>query len=180
MPSGRSSPRLPNAAHCSLLGGSRPRVVDRPVAVYPKLEAELTKAIAEFGLQKPADFTVKCIQLYEMTVVRHGMMTVGPTGGGKTRVLRCLQAAMSRVKDDAAFDKVRVVRINPKSITMNQLYGAFDLQTGEWPDGVAAVLIRHISAPDTEETGVTNDNIKWMVFDGPVDAIWIENMNTVP
>ncbi len=62
---------------------------------------------------------------------------------------------------------------------MNQLYGSFDLQTGEWTDGVAAVLIRHISAPNTEETGVTDANIKWMVFDGPVDAIWIENMNTV-
>ena len=69
--------------------------------------------------------------------------------------------------------------LNPKSITMNQLYGSFDLQTGEWTDGIAAVLIRHMSSPDTEETGVTLDNLKWMVFDGPVDAIWIENMNTV-
>jgi dynein heavy chain len=62
---------------------------------------------------------------------------------------------------------------------MNQLYGAFDLSTGEWTDGCAAVLIRHCSAPDTEETGVTDEQIKWILFDGPVDAIWIESMNTV-
>jgi dynein heavy chain len=114
-----------------------------------------------------------------MTVVRHGMMLVGPTGGGKSQVFRALQAAMSRVKDDPEFRLVRVYQMNPKSITMNQLYGAFDLQTGEWTDGIGAVLIRHISQPNTEETGVQQDEIKWMNFDGPVDAIWIENMNTV-
>jgi len=154
--------------------------VAEPSAEYADLEAQI-KAVAEgsFKLQLAPDFLVKCIQLYEMTVVRHGMMLVGPTGGGKSRVLRVLQAAMSRVENDPNFNKVRVMAMNPKSITMNQLYGAFDLQTGEWTDGIAAVLIRHMSQPDTEETGVTLEELKWMVFDGPVDAIWIENMNTV-
>jgi dynein heavy chain len=61
---------------------------------------------------------------------------------------------------------------------MNELYGYVDPMTMEWQDGLASTIIREVNTVPTEES-FDIEARKWVVFDGPVDALWIENMNTV-
>ena len=58
-------------------------------------------------LPKPS-WRNKVIQLYEMVLVRHGVMIVGQAGSGKTTTVHTLSAAMSRCCEDGSSDFVRV------------------------------------------------------------------------
>ena len=147
----------------------------RPDLDYGALMRTMKEQIFAFGLQPHKFFITKVIQLYEMIVVRHGLMLVGPTGGGKSRNLHILEETLGSLKDQGiagfAYEHVKIYQLNPKSITMGQMYGEFDPNTMEWRDGIMSTMYRYATV-DTPER-------KWIMFDGPVDAIWIENMNTV-
>ena len=90
------------------------------------------KMCKQMHIQSIPAFVEKVFQLYDTTVVRHGLMIVGPTGGGKTTCYKVLAAAQTAVAGQQEFVKTNYHVLNPKSITMDQLYGALDPGSGEW------------------------------------------------
>jgi dynein heavy chain len=150
--------------------------VEVPFIDYGSLKAAIESSLLDNGFQVHDPLVVKIIQLFETFNVRFGVMLVGPTTGGKTTDYKMLAAALTKLRADndpnEQYQKVRFDTFNPKAITMGELYGEFNEMTQEWTDGLGSTIMRSSVSDETMD-------YKWTVFDGPVDAIWIENMNTV-
>ncbi|CAH8497721.1 unnamed protein product, partial [Dicrocoelium dendriticum] len=152
--------------------------VELPENDYGRFLSEIENVVQTFGLQPVPEQITKVIQFYETLMVRHGVMLVGPTGGGKTTVYRILAKVLGNLHDAAlsienpSYQPVKTYVLNPKAITMGELYGEVNRLTLEWHDGLLALIVRQTCAD-------TSENHQWVICDGPVDALWIENMNTV-
>ncbi|KAG5885992.1 hypothetical protein JTB14_025387 [Gonioctena quinquepunctata] len=144
-----------------------------PQADYTNLTEAMITCSEKRKLQPKESFLVKIIQTYEMMIVRHGFMLVGYPFAGKTSTLKVLSDVLTLMnKKGFKEEKVQYLILNPKAITMGQLYGQFDPISYEWSDGVVATGFRSFATDPSPDR-------KWIIFDGPVDAVWIENMNSV-
>ena len=148
--------------------------LELPITDYGVLWTSLEEALITQGLEPIEVIVKKCIQLYETKATRHCNMLVGFTLGGKTTTWKTLSMAKTAMAAANQMNQlpVKIHALNPKSLSLNELYGAYDLATMEWQDGVLATIFR-ACAYDLKK----QEN--WILLDGPVDTLWIESMNTV-
>ncbi|EAY14656.1 Dynein heavy chain family protein [Trichomonas vaginalis G3] len=125
--------------------------------------------------EQPLDITIaKATELYETTLVRHGIMLVGGAMGGKSTAWKSLSLALTDLSktNNSLYKPIQVESLNPKAISIAELYGSFNPVTSEWADGVLSKIIREMSFSE-QTVG------KWIIVDGPVDSLWIESMNSL-
>lgn len=134
--------------------------VEMPVVDYELLKDAFNEVCVSMNLQPKQSFFQKVIQTFEMMIVRHGFMLVGESFSGKSSTLRVLAGVLGKLKEshpeeNAYFQNVAYDTINPKSLTMAQLYGAVDSVSLEWSDGIASTLFRQFAKD-------TSDDLKWV------------------
>ncbi|XP_038073413.1 dynein heavy chain 6, axonemal-like isoform X3 [Patiria miniata] len=240
--------------------------VNPPAPDSGALEKAISMAIRDLGLQHWPNQIDQVKQLHSQILVRHGVMLVGPTGGGKTAVRTILQRALvllptihmgehemqtglQVMKTYGKKGRVETFVINPKCVKMGELYGQTNPNTLEWTDGLLASAVRRFAKEASElthgggeegdrsttvgsvtprgdrptsqlttprtpqstaadshhphDSGLADEHKlledrssasdrtqanhgdeipqdwQWLILDGPVDTLWVENLNTV-
>ena len=151
--------------------------VDYQRSQMESLKKEIMKICAEEqlicgeGEEEGAAWMDKVLQLYQITNLHHGLMMVGPSGSGKSTAWRVLLRALERLEGKEGVSHV----IDPKALSKEDLYGVLDPNTREWTDGLFTHILRKIIDNVRGEL----DKRQWIIFDGDVDPVWIENLNSV-
>ena len=146
-----------------LLGDLFPRV-QPPRRADEALEGAVRTAAASRRLHADEAFVLKAVQLEELLEIRHCVFVMGPPGAGKSACWQTLAAARG-----ALGRRTKVVDLDPKVFSPEELYGYIHAATRDWKEGLFSKVMRDMAAEPGSEA-------KWIVLDGDLDANWIESM----
>lgn len=138
-----------------------------------ELESMVQGASEAIGNSPRPDFMLKVVQLSELLAIRHCVFVMGPPSCGKTETWKTLKKAR-----EIMGTPMEVQDLNPKSVSTNELYGYIVLKTREWKDGLLSRIMRDLGSR-RRDNGDEDNNPKWIILDGDLDANWIESMNSV-
>eukprot|EP00884_Botryococcus_braunii_P010094 jgi/Botrbrau1/19086/Bobra.0077s0003.2 len=154
--------------------------VDPPRKRDFDFEQVIRETAIKMGLEAEEDFVLRVVQLSELLAIRHCVFLMGPTGAGRTECYRVLARAIATGTDKPINTyleatnrkKVTIRDLDPKAISTQELYGYVNMATREWKDGLLSSIMRELA-------NIPDDNPKWILLDGDLDANWIESMNSV-
>ena len=132
------------------------------------LKEVLVSVVATEGLIMKSSWAEKVLQLNDAVKGRHGVIIVGTAGSGKSSLIHCLSNALSLTTTV----KHRILFINPKAVSYEEMFGETDQTTGDWVHGVFSCIWSNINSLD-------NGEVTWLVCDGPLDSVWGEHLNTI-
>ena len=135
------------------------------------LEEAIRALAAERHLVVSDTWMTKVLQLYQIQMIHHGVMMVGNSGTGKSAAWKLLIDALQRVENVEGVSHV----IDSKVMSKEALYGNLDSTTREWTDGLFTSILRKI----VDNLRGEDSKRHWIVFDGDVDPVWVENLNSV-
>lgn len=120
--------------------------VQIPVVDYEEFFTCIEDELVAMGLQKISIASTKVIQLYETKVSRHSVIILGDTGTAKTVTWKCLKGAFTRMNKlkKPGFVQAQEYAMNPKALSLGELYGEYNLATNEWLDGVLSAIMRKV------------------------------------
>ncbi|XP_014673291.1 PREDICTED: dynein heavy chain 8, axonemal-like [Priapulus caudatus] len=156
-------------------------------AGYPELEAAIATVIEQSGLIHHTPWMLKLKQvcrwqhwsgsvpeyIYPLDVTpEYSSVLVPCIDNVRCDFLLQTVAKQGKVVSPCLLLYTVEMRMNPKAITAPQMFGRLDVATNDWTDGIFSALWRKTHQ-------LKKDEHVWIVLDGPVDAIWIENLNSV-
>lgn len=100
----------------------------------------------------------KCIELYEQMQQRMGVALVGPSGTGKSTILKLLKAALEKLHQT-----VKYYVVNPKSMPRTQFFGQVDVDTRQWKEGVLTTIALKIHSENSGKY-IINDKFDIYIF----------------